>query len=106
MSLTILVLMLHLDPLHAGAERPLPILDMHMHAKAAGDFGPPPRPTCIHTPSRVLLAEEPVRGVMDPQCPEPDPFASDRRGDDRADRRDRTSRADRQAAELMLLGGS
>jgi len=28
-------------------EPPLPIIDMHMHAKGATDFGPPPRPLCI-----------------------------------------------------------
>ena len=37
----------------------LPIIDMHMHAKAAADFGPPPRRLCIPITS------------YDRQCPEP-----------------------------------
>ena len=40
----------------------LPIIDMHMHAKAAGDFGPPPIALCIPLT---------LYGVVDPQCPEP-----------------------------------
>jgi predicted TIM-barrel fold metal-dependent hydrolase len=43
-------------------QRALPIIDMHMHAKAAADFGPPPRPLCIPIA---------LHGVVDPQCPEP-----------------------------------
>ena len=40
----------------------LPIIDMHMHAKGAGDFGPPPIALCIPLT---------LYGVVDPQCPEP-----------------------------------
>jgi hypothetical protein len=45
---------------------------MHMHAKAAGDFGPPPRPLRPPvTSARALLAEVLARGVREPQCAEP-----------------------------------
>jgi hypothetical protein len=40
----------------------LPIIDMHMHAKGAADFGPPPRRLCIPIT---------LHGVVDPECPEP-----------------------------------
>lgn len=40
----------------------LPIIDMHMHAKGAGDFGPPPITLCIPLT---------LHGVVAPQCPEP-----------------------------------
>lgn len=43
-------------------ESPLPIIDMHMHAKGAADFGPPPRTLCIPVT---------LHGIVDPQCPDP-----------------------------------
>lgn len=62
-KLTALALPLLLLPPAAGAQQePLPILDMHLHAKAAADFGPPPRRLCIP----IIL-----HGVVDPECPEP-----------------------------------
>jgi len=58
----VLVLPLLLLPSVVSAQQEgLPIIDMHMHAKAAADFGPPPRPLCIPI---TLYAP-------DPQCPEP-----------------------------------
>jgi predicted TIM-barrel fold metal-dependent hydrolase len=63
MTLRLLVpaLALLLLPLDGQAQR-LPIIDMHMHAKAAADFGPPPRPLCLPIT---------LHGVVAPQCPEP-----------------------------------
>lgn len=58
-----LVLPLLLLPSAAPAQQDAPpIIDMHMHAKGAADFGPPPRPLCIPVS---------LHGVVDPQCPEP-----------------------------------
>jgi predicted TIM-barrel fold metal-dependent hydrolase len=34
-------------PLLASGQQPPPILDMHLHAYMAAEFGPPPRPLCI-----------------------------------------------------------
>lgn len=46
-------------------QQPPPIIDMHLHAKAADEFGPPPRRLCVPVA---------VYGVIDPRCP--DPFIS------------------------------
>lgn len=40
----------------------LPIIDMHMHAKGADDFGPPPVTLCLPVT---------LHGVVDPQCSQP-----------------------------------
>lgn len=40
----------------------LPIIDMHMHAKGAADFGPPPVTLCIPVS---------LHGIVDPQCAAP-----------------------------------
>lgn len=52
------VLALLLVPLHGGAQEPLPVIDMHLHASAANENGPPPLALC------VPIMEWPVR---DPQ---------------------------------------
>lgn len=58
-----LALSLLLLPSAAIAEQvALPIIDMHMHAKGADDFGTPPVTLCIPVT---------LHGVVDPQCPEP-----------------------------------
>jgi predicted TIM-barrel fold metal-dependent hydrolase len=63
MKLTALALLLPSVPSTATAQQgTLPIIDMHMHAKAAGDFGPPPRPLCIPIT---------LHGVVESECPEP-----------------------------------
>ena len=63
MKLTALALLLPSVPSTAIAQQgALPIIDMHMHAKAAGDFGPPPARLCIPIT---------LHGVVEPECPEP-----------------------------------
>ena len=62
-KLAALVLLLLLPPSAATAQQDtLPIIDMHMHAKAAADFGPPPRRLCIPVT---------LHGVVAPDCTEP-----------------------------------
>ena len=62
MKLLIVGLALLVVPVQARAPQRLPIIDMHMHAKGAADFGPPPVRLCLPVT---------VHGVTDPQCPEP-----------------------------------
>jgi len=62
MRLLIVGLVLLVAPVHARAPQRLPIIDMHMHAKAAADFGPPPVRLCLPVT---------VHGVTDPRCPDP-----------------------------------
>ena len=62
MRLLIVGLALLVVPIQARAPQRLPIIDMHMHAKGAADFGPPPVRLCLPVT---------VHGVTDPQCPEP-----------------------------------
>lgn len=62
-KLIALALPLLLLPSAATAQQnSLPIIDMHVHAKGAADFGPPPRRLCIPIT---------LHGVVDPECPEP-----------------------------------
>ena len=61
MRLLIVGLALLVVPVQARAPQRLPIIDMHMHAKGAADFGPPPVRLCLPVT---------VHGVTDPQCPE------------------------------------
>ena len=62
-KLTALALSLLLLPSAATAQQDtLPIIDMHMHAKTATDFGPPPQRLCIPVT---------LHGVVAPECTEP-----------------------------------
>jgi predicted TIM-barrel fold metal-dependent hydrolase len=67
-----------LAPLHVHAQRHLPILDMHLHASAADEQGPPPMAMC--TPITKFTAWDPVKSsytdvfkarVKQPPCPNP-----------------------------------
>ena len=60
--LRLALLALLVVPVHAQAPQRLPIIDMHMHAKRAADFGRPPVRLCLPVT---------VYGVTDPRCPEP-----------------------------------
>jgi predicted TIM-barrel fold metal-dependent hydrolase len=62
MRLLIVGLALLVVPVHTRAPQRLPIIDMHMHAKGAADFGPPPVRLCLPVT---------LHGVTDPHCPEP-----------------------------------
>lgn len=63
MKLLCLILTLLLLPPAASAQQDaLPIIDMHMHAKGAADFGPPPRPLCIPIT---------LHSVVNPKCTKP-----------------------------------
>jgi hypothetical protein len=54
-------------------ERPLPIIDMHLHANRANDNGPPPTYLCpgfensAHDPAKPLVPALPIR----PACAKP-----------------------------------
>lgn len=49
---TLAPLLLMLPSTATAQQDNLPIIDMHMHAKAAADFGPPPVTLCIPLTSR------------------------------------------------------
>lgn len=63
-SWTILALM---PTLQASAQRPLPVIDMHLHASTADENGPPPLALCMS-----LL--EHIDHVRDPRTPWPETF--------------------------------
>ncbi|MGH7695114.1 MAG: amidohydrolase family protein [Gemmatimonadaceae bacterium] len=53
--------------LHASAQKPLPVIDMHLHASTADENGPPPLALCMS-----LL--EHIDHVRDPRTPYPEIF--------------------------------
>ena len=63
----------------AGAQRP-PIIDMHLHARAAGYAGPNPPPMC--TPFEIMPRSDPAQGIYEgmamnrPPCADPIPAAT------------------------------
>lgn len=60
----------------AAAQDRLPILDVHLHALAADQQGPPPRAMCTPMPSPAWDPSQPYRELFDgiakdPLCPDP-----------------------------------
>lgn len=73
-----LVLILLADPVRGQDHRPLPIIDMHLHALAADDNGPPPLALCVpllpHMPPldpRQDWVEVFIAALKNPACAEP-----------------------------------
>ena len=72
------VLML-LATIPASAQKPLPVVDMHLHASAADDNGPPPLGLCVPLLDYVDLVRDPARPWGEifmewqkkPPCPDP-----------------------------------
>ena len=77
MRMTTAVLMLVVVAIPASAQKPLPIIDMHLHASAADDNGPPPLALCV--PPLEGQVGDPRRAWRDvfvewqkkPPCPDP-----------------------------------
>ena len=78
MKLLVLVIALLLVSLDARAQQRLPILDVHLHASAADENGPPPRGLCVPVLTQVP-ALDPSRtwrevwtaSLKNPPCPDP-----------------------------------
>ena len=78
MKITTAVLML-LATIPACAQKPLPVVDMHLHASAADDNGPPPLGLCVPLLDYVDLVRDPARPWGEifmewqkkPPCPDP-----------------------------------
>jgi hypothetical protein len=78
MSLILVALTLLLVPLQGRAQQRLPIIDMHLHALAADDNGPPPLAICVplldHLPTldpRSAWGEVFIAASKAPTCPDP-----------------------------------
>jgi predicted TIM-barrel fold metal-dependent hydrolase len=78
MWIAMAVLML-LVAIPASAQKPLPVIDMHLHALAADDQGPPPLGLCVPLLDYVDHVRDPIRPwgeifmewLKKPPCPDP-----------------------------------
>jgi len=78
MKLLLPVMALLVFPQHTRAQQRLPIIDMHLHASAADENGPPPRALCVPVMTQVP-ALDPKRAwqdvwrasVTNPPCSDP-----------------------------------